>query len=256
VAFKPGTQFEKMRVQAGALESEEFTVEAVIYLDSLYPDASVRTIASRWNNDKASKGWALGVTSTKSAYKPGNLIMQLCGDDFQGSVIYEVVPSGIHLQTKTPYYVAAVVSHTLAPDQKFGGTITYYVRNLAEAGAELQSVTVQHPVVGGYVNPERQLMLGGRERDSRSLWDGAISRVLLTSGLLAKDQLLVGAVQNAPRCLFDAQAETLSNTSEPKFVWEKSAAKPGSGSIASPQLEALADFCHVLINSNEFLYLQ
>jgi hypothetical protein len=166
------------------------------------------------------------------------------------------VPSGIHLQTKTPYYVAATVSHTLAPDQKFGGTITFHVRNLADAGADLQSVTVQHPVVGGYVNPERALMLGGREKDTRSLWDGAISRVVVTSGLLAKEQLLIGTVQSAPRCLFDAQAETLSNTSEPKFVWEKSAAKPGRGAVASPLLEALADFCHVLINSNEFLYLQ
>jgi hypothetical protein len=256
VAFKPGTQFEKMRVQAGSLESEEFTVEAVVYLDSLYPDGSVRTIASRWNNDKASKGWAFGVTSQKSAYKPANLIMQLCGDDFQGSVIYEVVPSDIHLETKTPYYVAAVMSHTLAPDQKFGGTITYYVRNLADAGAELQTVTVQHPVVGGYVNPERVLMLGGRERDTRSLWDGAISRVVVSSGMLAKEQLLIGTVQNAPRCLFDAQAETLSSTSEPKFMWEKSAVKTASGRTVSPRLEALADFCHVLINSNEFLYLE
>ncbi|MFZ4764682.1 MAG: PSD1 and planctomycete cytochrome C domain-containing protein [Roseimicrobium sp.] len=256
VAFKPGTPFEKMRVQAGALESDEFTVEAVVYLDSVYPDASVRTIASRWNNDKVSKGWAFGVTSEKSAHKPGNLILQLCGDDFQGSVIYEVVPSGIVLATKTPYYVAAVVSHTLAPGQKFGSTVTFHVRNLADANADLQTVAVQHPVVGGYVNAERALMLGGRERDPRSLWDGAISRVVVTSGLLAKDQLLVGTVQNAPRCLFDAQAETLASTSEPKFVWEKTASKPGPGVMASPRLEALADFCHVLINSNEFLYLQ
>jgi hypothetical protein len=74
--------------------------------------------------------------------------------------------------------------------------------------------------------------------------------------MLAKEQLLIGTVQNAPRCLFDAQAETLSSTSEPKFMWEKSAVKTASGRTVSPRLEALADFCHVLINSNEFLYLQ
>jgi hypothetical protein len=79
---------------------------------------------------------------------------------------------------------------------------------------------------------------------------------VVTSGLLAKEQLLIGSVQNAPRCLFDAQAETLANTSEPKFTWEKAGVKAASGSTASPRFEALADFCHVLINSNEFLYLE
>src|SRR5207247_8921823 len=66
VAFRPGGAFEKLRVQTGDLEGESFTVEAVVYLDSLYPDAAVRTIASRWNNDKTSKGWAFGFTSTAS----------------------------------------------------------------------------------------------------------------------------------------------------------------------------------------------
>ncbi len=256
VAFKPGSAFEKMRVQTGEAEGDEFTVEAVVYLDSIYPDASVRTIAARWNNDKASKGWALGVTSEKSRYKPNNLILQLVGDDFQGSVIYEVVASDLRIPLKTPYYVAAVLSHKLAADQKFGGTVTFYARSLADPGAELQKVTVAHPVVGGYANPERQLLIGGRERDSRSLWDGAISRVVLTNQMLEGSQLLIGGVQNAPRCLFDAQAETLTSTSEPKFIWDKPPVKAPSGATLSPRLEALADFCHALINSNEFLYLQ
>ena len=256
VAFKPGSAFEKMRVQTGTAESDEFTVEAVVYLDSLYPDAAVRTIASRWNNDKASKGWALGVTSEKSKHQPNNLILQLCGDDFQGSVIYEVVASDLRIPVKTPFYVAAVLSHKLGPDQKFGGTVTFYARNLADVNAPLQQVTVQHPVVGGYANPERQLMLGGREKDPRSLWDGAISRVVVTDSMLTPPQLLIGGVQSAPRCLFDAQAETLTNTSEPKFIWEKSPAKPASGGNISTRLEAMTDFCHALINSNEFLYLQ
>lgn len=255
VAFKPGSAHEKMRVQTEEAETEEFTVEAVVYLDSLYPDATVRTIASRWSNDKASKGWAFGVTSEKSRFGPGNLILQLCGDDFQGSVAYEVVASGLRIPLKTPFYVAAVVSHKLAPDQKFGGTVTFYTRNLADADATLGTATIQHPVVGGYVNPERALVLGGMDKQTRHLWDGAVSRVVVTNGLLTPSQLLIGSVQSAPRCLFDAQAQTLSNTSAPKFVWEKSSV-PAAGPTLSPKLEALADFCHALINSNEFLYLQ
>lgn len=255
VSFHPGSEFEKLKVVSNTIEKDEFTVEGVVYLESIYPDASVRTIVSRWNNDKASKGWAFGVTSERSKYQPNNLIMQLCGDDFQGSVIYEVVASNIRIPLNTPYYVAAVISNHPQPDQKFGGTVTFYTRNLADPEAKMEMVTVQHPVVGGYANPQRALMIGGRDQDTRNLWDGVISRAVVSSGLLTEDQLLPAQSKSSPRCIFDAQPETLANTSEPKYIWEKGAVQKNAAA-SSARLEALADFCHVLMNSNEFLYLQ
>ncbi|HEY2574197.1 MAG TPA: hypothetical protein VGH65_09010, partial [Verrucomicrobiaceae bacterium] len=252
VAFRPGGAYEKLRVKMDDTEGDNFTVEGVIYLDSLYPDAAVRTIASRWNNDKASKGWAFGVTSTASKYQPNNLIMQLCGDDFQASTIYEVVASNIRIPLKTPYYVAAVVSNQPGADQTSGGTVTFFARNLADPEAALETVAVAHPVVGGYCNPERQIYIGGRDHDSRSLWDGVVSRVTVSRGTVAEENLLVARPEGAGGCLFDAQAESIKSTSEPLFIWEKAASKtPGH----STELDALTDFCHVLINSNEFLYL-
>ncbi len=255
IAFRPGSEYEKLKVVSNSVEKDEFTVEAIVYLDSLYPDASVRTIVSRWNNDKASKGWAFGVTSALSKYQPNNLIMQLCGDDFQGSVIYEVVASDLRIALKTPYYVAAVVSNHPQQNQKFGGTVKFYTRNLSDPEAKMESVTVQHPVVGGYANAQRSLMIGGREQDTRSLWDGVISRTVLSSGLLVEEQLLAAQAKSSPRCIFDAQSETLANTSEPKYQWEKKVAT-GNDAASAASLEALADFCHALMNSNEFLYLQ
>ena len=50
-----------------SLASEDFTVQAVVLLRSLYKDASVRTIVAKWTGDKDQAGWSLGVTSTKSA---------------------------------------------------------------------------------------------------------------------------------------------------------------------------------------------
>ncbi|HYF35785.1 MAG TPA: DUF1549 domain-containing protein, partial [Prosthecobacter sp.] len=88
--MEPGSRNEKIRATTVAkdkIEGNEFAVEAVVYLDSLYPDAGVRTIASRWNNKKDDRGWAFGVTSEKSAHKPNNLILQFCGEDFQGSLM-------------------------------------------------------------------------------------------------------------------------------------------------------------------------
>jgi len=252
VTFRPGGTFEKLRVQTGDIEGESFTVEAVIYLDSLYPDAAVRTIASRWNNDKTSRGWAFGVTSTASKYQPNNLIMQLCGDGARADNIYEVAASNIRIPLKTPYYVAAVVSNRPAADHASGGSVTFYAKNLADPLAALETAAVAHPVAGGYVNHERRLYIGGRDNDPRSLWDGAVSRVTVTRKALAEDDLLVTRPQGGGGCLFDAQAESIKSTSEPLFIWENAAAKSLDSSV---ELEALTDFCHALINSNEFLYL-
>ncbi len=252
VAFKPGGAFEKLRVETDEMESDTFTVEAVIYLDSVYADSAVRTIASRWNNDKNSKGWAIGVTGKDSKYQANNLVMQLCGNDSMGEVVYEVAASNIHIPLKTPYYIAAVVSPQSAQDRQPGGTITYYTKNLADPLAKMESVTVTHPIVGGYSNPDRALFIGGRDHDARSLWDGMLSRVSVRRGALDEEELLVSKPQGDRNCLVDAQAESIGSTRDARFFWERSTNKPGNG---SSELDALTDFCHVLINSNEFLYL-
>ena len=254
VAFKPGSAFEKMRVKLGETEGDTFTVEALVYLDSVYPNASVRTIASRWNGDQHAKGWSLGVTGNASRYKPNNLIMQLSGDDFQSTQQYQVVASDLRLALKIPYYVAAVVTNKPLDDQQSGGTVTFYALNLSDPKAEWQTVTQRHSMIGGYVNSEQSLIIGGSERSATNLWDGVISRVVVTNAALLQNQLSFGSVQPTPRCLFDAQAETLANTSEPRFIWETSAKLSTSKKLSTEQ-EALTDFCHALINSNEFLYL-
>ncbi len=252
VAFKPGGAFEKLRVETDEMESDTFTVEAVVYLDSVYADSSVRTIASRWNNDKNSRGWAIGVTGKDSKHQPNNLVMQLCGNDSQGEILYEVAASNIHIPLKTPYYIAAVISPQSAPDHQPGGTITFHAKNLADPLAKMETVTVTHPIVGGYSNPDRSLFIGGRDHDARSLWDGMLSRVAVRRGAMDEDELLVSKPQANLNCLVDAQAESIGSTRDARFFWERSSGKAGSG---SGELEALTDFCHVLINSNEFLYL-
>ena len=272
IQFRPGSSFEKIHViQNADREGDEFTVEAIVYLDSLYSDGSVRTIVSRWNNDKGSKGWSLGVTSKGSRHEPGTLIMQMVGDDFQRSVVYEGVTSGIHLPLKTPYYIAAVVSNHPPSDQLVaatqsgsggadtpsGGTVTFYAKNLADPKAQFETMTIPHQLVGGYVDHDRPLLVAGRDSDPRSLWDGVMARISLSNGALQPTQLLVNSPKDATTSLFDLQASTLENTSEPLYSWESGGGRSkGKGKHAKTStLEAFGDFCHVLMNSNEFLYL-
>jgi len=254
IMFKPGTINEKLHVITNEdREGDEFTVEAVLNLDTIYMDAAVRTIVSRWNNDKAAKGWSFGITSKGSRYEPHNLIMQLVGDDFQRSVVHEVVASGIKIPTNIPYYVAAVVSNHPANDQQSGGTVTFYAKNLSDPNAQLEVVVVQHQLIGGYVDKERALMIGGLDGDARGNWDGAMARVALCNTVLNPPQLIVNGAEDAPKCLFDLQGSNLGSTSEPLFAWEKSTG--GKRHVKNSQEEAFADFCHALINSSEFLYL-
>lgn len=255
--MQPGSPNEKLQVKTPAqIEADRFSIEAVVNLNSLYPNGSVRTIASRWDNDKASAGWALGVTSEKSAYKPNNLIVQLVGEDFQRSLVYEVVPSGLRVPLNKPYYVAVQISNVPAEGQKFGGTVTFYLRDLSDPAAPMQTATVTHQICGNYVNPARTLYIGGREKDKGSLWHGAIARVMLHQGSLNAGELMTWTGMSNPICLLDLNADSATEMLKTDWKWETSASITTPKGKSDPNSEAIADLCHVLLNANEFYYLQ
>ncbi|MEI6872654.1 MAG: DUF1549 and DUF1553 domain-containing protein, partial [Verrucomicrobiota bacterium] len=78
--FHEKTEQERLLDQSSVREGDEFSVEAIVRLDSIDTNASVRPVASRWTGAKDSieaYGWSVGVTGMKSRYKPNNLIVQL-----------------------------------------------------------------------------------------------------------------------------------------------------------------------------------
>lgn len=232
----------------------DFTLEGVVLLKSIYPDASVRTIVSQWDGDTQHTGWSLGVTSEKSAHKPRNLILQLVGDRADGKRHYEVVPSGLHLELDRPYYVACVVQ--LGGSEP--GRATFYVRDLVNAQGTLQ--TSERPVtVSAPVATAAPLLIGGRHSTDRHRWDGLLDELRVTAARLEPEQLLPAsrregapAGPSAPEVLghwtFDDPQHVLAD-----------AAGTGRDLVpisTRPAVDApLIDFCHVLLNSNEFLYL-
>ncbi len=79
--FKPSSSIEKLRVPVPAAQTEPntVTIESVVVLDSLYPDAAVRTIASCWNNGKTEPGWSFGITHCQvrlQAQQPDRAILR------------------------------------------------------------------------------------------------------------------------------------------------------------------------------------
>lgn len=254
--MEPGGRNEKLRIShTNGIEGDAFAIEAVIHLKSLYPSGSVRTIASRWDNSKTTRGWSFGVTSEKSAYKPNNLIVQLVGEDFQGSLAYEVVASGLRIPLGRPYYMAAILNNEPAEGRVSGGSITFHARDLGDPAAALQTVTVPHPICGGHVSPDCPLYIGGRDKDKASLWHGAICRVVLWPGGLEPEKLMAWVGMNAPACLVDINADLASQQLKSGWQWESSAPVIQAGKGVDPGREALTDLCHVLLNANEFFYL-
>lgn len=251
--LQPGSAHEKLSVKTEAPEGERFFVEALVNLDALYPDGNVRTIVSRWNNGKTDPGWAFGVTSQKSAYQPNNLIMQLSGDDFQGTHAYEVVASGLRIPTGKAHYVAASVSNRPLEGRPFGGSVTFYALDLTDPNATMQTITIPHEVVGGYIDANRALVVGGRDSNPGSLWDGGIAQVILSNGERKPEwKPMQSAVAN---CVMNLIGQDVPVKSNDVFTWQASAQTAKPSTRPDPAREALTDFCHALLNSNEFFYL-
>jgi mono/diheme cytochrome c family protein len=249
------------KLQIGTLKNakgDDFTVEAVIVLKSIFPDASVRTIASAWNGNTSSLGWSLGVTSEKSAYQPRNLIAQVIGDTGQGAPKYEVIASDLRPELNKPYYVAVSIDF----DGAGQGIATFYMKDLSRKNAPLISSKAKHPFKR-FELPSASVVVGGRDHQKPNHhWDGLIDDVRISKTALPESALLIAesfANKKQPR----ASEETLA-------LWDFESANrlhdatPNQNHLFAatestpPQdreVSSLIDFCHVLLNSSEFLYV-
>jgi mono/diheme cytochrome c family protein len=230
-----------------SLPSADFTIEAVVVLDSLYDDAAVRVIASQWAGKPDQPGWSFGVTSTRSKHQPRNLILQLTGEG--GS---EVVASDLHLELHKTHYVAAAVK---IGDTGEGG-VTFYLQDLSDPEAPLRTAAVRHKVTGGTAS-KAAFMIGGRDGQKSHGWDGLIDECRLSRAALPKDQLLL--VEGAPPAAaivgywtFEAVPGFFKEAGNRVGPLGRPALSRGAGAASET---GLVDFCHVLLNSNEFLYV-
>ena len=234
-----------------ALPDADFTIEATVLLKSLYPDATVRTIVSQWNNNHQQPGWSLGVTSTKSAYQPRNLILQLIGDRQKGALGYEVIASNLRPKLNKPYYVAVTVD--ISDTAQTG--ITFYLQDLSKPDAELQVAHVKHQVTGHF-RGSAPFVVGGRHGTASHRWDGLIDDLRLSKTRLPKNRLLIeDGRDKSPDTIghwtFAANHPERDLTSSHHDLQSSRS----TTEVSTPRHRALVDFCHLLLNSNEFIYV-
>ena len=248
-----------LRAEGAGWPEGDFTIEAHVILQSLFADATVRTIASQWTGNPSDPGWSLGVTSEKSKFKPRNLILQLAGDVSKQGSPYVVVPSDIHLQLQRPYYVAASVK---TGDDERERRVTFFVKDLSDNDAPLVVKSVPHAFAGSHASP-RAFAIGGRDAGRASgsaahVWDGLIddvrisSRPLLQSELLWEDGDPEGAVVG--HWTFEETPGFAADSSGRGRGLVRGVPQPNVKDLR--RYEALVDLCHVLFNTSEFLYVE
>ncbi len=246
--FRPDTGQERLVASTPNRENESFTVEAMVNLRSIDANASVRTIASRWaggQDKQESFGWSLGVTGEKSRFQPNNLIVQLVGFDDNDNINYEVVPSNLRLALNTPYHVAV---HISCPDR----SVVFQVTDLSAPGAETLTARARHEIKTGITSGRSNLVIGGmNSRNPSQQFDGRIYGCRILNGSLAKKDIRFHPEdwQNTPSALVEWNA---TRPISPLLEIATKDHQPEGGDLMH---RVLADLCHVLLNSNEFLYL-
>ena len=229
------------------LPEADFTVQAVVVLKSLFKDAKVRTVAATWSGNSKTPGWSLGVTSTKSRYQPLNLILQLVGktDDAE-NIHYEVVPSNLRLTLNRPYFVAASVDLDDTSEQG----ITFYLRDLSQPDAPLETASVPHEVNRG-IRGDDPLRLG-RRADTHS-WDGLIARLRLDAARLSPEEIAADASRSP---VLDWQfTNTDAVGRDTSGQGNHATVSAGDAEQLSPREQARTALAHALLNTNELLYL-
>lgn len=231
----------------------DFTIEAAVLLESVPRDATVRTIAARWNGDGREPGWSLGVTGEASRFAPRSLVLQLA--DGKGEA--ETVVPDIRLELQRPYTVAASVR--LAGDVP--GELLVVVQDLSDNDAA--PIERRLPLAcRGPVASRRSFTIGGRDSGATggakaAVWAGLIDDVRLSATALPRHRLLPepGGDEVAGLWTFEERPGFLADASgRGRSLVRPGAAAPPVADL--PRYEALVDLCHVLLNSSDFLYVE
>ncbi len=232
-----------------ALPQLDFTIEAFILLRSLYEDGQVRTIASHWDGNEKHPGWSFGVTSKKSMNKPQTLVLQLCGP---GGKSYEAIFSGLHIELNKPYFVAA----SIALEQTNETGITFFAKDISNDDEPMQVARMAHTVTAP-LSSHAEFVMGGRQGQNAHLWDGLIDDVRLSNIALRQEQLLLTSEGVSEHTVGYWQFESASNYHRDSSGHGLNIKiKMAAPKIQDPKEAALVDFCHVLLNANEFLYVE
>ncbi|TWU03142.1 DUF1553 domain-containing protein [Neorhodopirellula pilleata] len=234
------------------LNVSDFTVEAFFQLQSVDNGGEVRTLVAKWNRSKDKTGWRFGVTGKGSRRKPQTLVLQAFGKLQNGKVGEAAIFSDQHIEMDTPYYASASVKLATG-DQP--GTVTFFLKDLSNDDEPLGTAVIEHTLAGDIGNAS-PLTIGRVAGNQPAVFDGLIDDVRLVNRAIGEEEILYTTEKVIPGLIgfwqFEVDPGVMENTVTDELPI---VARGDSIIVLSPQESALVDFCHALLNSNEFLYI-
>lgn len=240
--FKINSERERLVVQSGAREGDDFTIEAVASLDSIDVNAETRTLVTRWDGNKKNLGWSIDVTGVKSRFQPRNILLQLVGEDKNGNIGYQIVASNLRFQVKRQQHL---VVHVAGSRRE----VTFTLRDLEKPGAAAETVTVPMNDLTKLGHGDYPIVLGGQSvRRTTRQWHGEIKALRVVPGRISGDRL-----NSDPGDWRDGLVVwRAKDKPNPRFAWT---GVKGAAAANDPRQQAMTDLCQALLNSNEFFYL-
>src|SRR5262249_50693643 len=136
----------------------------------------------------------------------------------------------------------------------------FYLKDLANDEEPLLVYSTTHKVAR--LLPSRNVFaIGGTVGKSERSWDGMIDDVRLSSTVLTQKQLLLTSDAMTKNTVafwqFEQTPGMLQDSSPNRLTLQRSssASMPPALPTVDPRRAAWIDFCQVLLNANEFLYV-
>lgn len=252
ILFQPDKAAGAFAVSHNArMNLRDFTVEVFFQPRSVYTSGEVRTLAAKWAGG-TNPGWALGITGKGSRRKPQTVVLQMAGKDRSGKYVESALFSDQHVEMNKPYYLAACVK---LAEQDRAGSVTFYLKDLSNDDEPVMVAEISHPIVEA-IDCTEPLIFGSRGSKS-GLFDGLLDDVRLSQGALSREQLLLTAEGAARQTIGYWQFEPMPGVFHDSLKQGLDIHElKGVRQKAAPQAAAWVDLCHVLLNSNEFLYVE
>ena len=250
-ALSPGSPLERLEADLPQLPHDGFTFETVALLHSVYETGAIRTLAGQWSGDSKDSGWAIGITGLKSRRKPQMPVFILCGPDRTGQIVQEPVFCDFPLQLGRSYYLGVAFQPATADRS---GTVTFYVKDLANEDEPLLTTSAPHPVTA-LTPPLGPLYIGASNGKAESLWDGLIDEVRVTRGFLTESEIALRRPDITDRTLACWQFEP-GSFREDAVSGRGTIRLPQQPVTAAPAQQALTDLCHALLSSSGLLYVE
>ena len=230
----------------------DFTIETFFQLRSIANTGTVRTIVGKWDGDKGGPGWRFGVTGMGSRRKPQTLVLQMFGELGSGKYGEAAIFSDHHIEMNTPYYASA--SFQTAKDGK-PGSVTFFLKDLSNDDEPLLPAVIEHNMAGNFSN-KVPFTIGGVSGRNAQTFDGLVDDIRLVGRALDVDEILYTVERSVSDTIghwqFELDPGVMQNSANDRL----SISAQGDSIIALSASEAaLVDFCHALLNSNEFLYV-